>query len=63
MHAKLTRDRKKLFTSRLQQMIQTLERQNNLTLNRIMSVLQQQSYQGSSENIVSLCHIVDPSQS
>jgi hypothetical protein len=62
MHAKLTRDRKKLFTSRLQQMIQTLERQNSLTKNRIMSILQQQNYQGSSENTASLCHIVDRSQ-
>ncbi len=28
MHAKLTRDRKKLFTSRMQQLISSLEREN-----------------------------------
>mmetsp|Transcript_12173 Transcript_12173/g.11008 ORF Transcript_12173/g.11008 Transcript_12173/m.11008 type:complete len:336 (-) Transcript_12173:223-1230(-) len=30
MHAKLTRDRKKLFTSRLQQLVNSLERQNTI---------------------------------
>lgn len=35
MHAKLTRDRKKLFTSELQQLISSLERQNAITRNRL----------------------------
>lgn len=35
MHAKLTRDRKKLFTSHVQQMIKSLERQNSFMRNRL----------------------------
>ena len=38
MHAKLTRDRKKLFTSRMQQMISSLERQNGMMKNRLKSL-------------------------
>lgn len=38
MHAKLTRDRKKLFTSRLQQMINSLERQNSIMRNRLKTL-------------------------
>ena len=38
MHAKLTRDRKKLFTSRMQQMIQSLERQNYFMRSRLLSM-------------------------
>jgi hypothetical protein len=37
VHAKLTRDRKKLFTSRIQQMISTLERQNQILRCRLQS--------------------------
>lgn len=40
MHAKLTRDRKKLFTSRVQQMIKSLERQNAFMKNRLASMEQ-----------------------
>lgn len=36
IHAKLTRDRKKLFTTRLQQMINTLERQNSQLRHRLL---------------------------
>ena len=36
MHAKLTRDRKKIFTSRMQQMISILERQNNIIRYQLM---------------------------
>ena len=36
IHAKLTRDRKKLFTSRMQQMIALLERQNNVIRFQLM---------------------------
>lgn len=39
MHARLTRDRKKLFTSRLMQAIQHLERQNMIMRNRLDSVI------------------------
>lgn len=39
MHAKLTRDRKKLFTSRMQQTIQALERHNQLMRNRLNSLI------------------------
>lgn len=39
MHAKLTRDRKKLFTSRMQQTIQTLERHNQLLRNRLNNMI------------------------
>jgi len=39
MHAKLTRDRKKLFTSRLQQTIQALERHNQMIRNRLHSLI------------------------
>lgn len=38
MHAKLTRDRKKLFTSRVQQMIKSLERQNYFMKKRLESM-------------------------
>jgi hypothetical protein len=38
MHARLTRDRKKLFTSRLMQSIQHLERQNLIMRNRLDSI-------------------------
>lgn len=38
MHAKLTRDRKKLFTSRVQQMIKNLERQNSIMRKRLESM-------------------------
>ena len=38
MHAKLTRDRKKLFTSRVQQMIKSLERQNSFMRKRLESI-------------------------
>ena len=38
IHAKLTRDRKKLFTSRVQQMIKNLERQNSLMRKRLESM-------------------------
>ena len=38
MHAKLTRDRKKLFTSRVQQMINSLERQNTFMRNRLATM-------------------------
>lgn len=37
MHAKFTRDRKKLFTSELQQLISSLERQNLMMMNRLKS--------------------------
>lgn len=40
MHAKLTRDRKKMFTSRLQQMITALERQNQAMRNRLQAQIQ-----------------------
>jgi hypothetical protein len=40
MHAKLTRDRKKMFTSRLQQMISALERQNQGMRNRLQMQIQ-----------------------
>ena len=39
MHAKLTRDRKKLFTSRMQQTIQTLEKHNQLLRSRLNSLM------------------------
>lgn len=39
MHAKLTRDRKKLFTSRMQQTIQTLERYNQTMRNQLDGML------------------------
>ena len=39
MHAKLTRDRKKLFTSRMQQMINSLERQNLMMKGRLKSLI------------------------
>lgn len=35
MHAKLTRDRKKLFTSRMQQLISSLERENMVMKKRL----------------------------
>lgn len=38
IHAKLTRDRKKLFTSRMQQMINSLERQNTSMRNRLKAL-------------------------
>lgn len=37
MHAKLTRDRKKMFTSRLQQLINALEHQNAILRSRLQS--------------------------
>jgi hypothetical protein len=40
IHAKLTRDRKKLFTSRMQQMINSLERQNTSMRNRLKALAQ-----------------------
>ena len=40
IHAKLTRDRKKLFTSRMQQMINSLERQNSSMRNRLKALAQ-----------------------
>jgi hypothetical protein len=40
VHAKLTRDRKKLFTSRIQQMISSLERSNNLLRCRLRTLAQ-----------------------
>ena len=40
IHAKLTRDRKKLFTSRMQQMINSLERQNNSMRSRLKALAQ-----------------------
>jgi hypothetical protein len=40
MHAKLTRDRKKLFTSRMQQLIHTLERHNLALRGRLSSIIQ-----------------------
>ena len=39
VHAKLTRDRKKLFTSRMQQMINSLERQNLMMKGRLKSLV------------------------
>ena len=45
MHAKLTRDRKKMFTSRVQQMIHSLERQNSFMKNRIKSMEQTKTLQ------------------
>jgi len=39
MHAKLTRDRKKLFTSRMQQTIQALERHNQMIRSRLHSMI------------------------
>jgi hypothetical protein len=39
MHAKLTRDRKKLFTSRMQQAIQALERHNQMIRNRLNALI------------------------
>jgi Basic region leucine zipper len=39
MHAKLTRDRKKLFTSRLQQTIKSLERQNLFMRKKLQGLL------------------------
>jgi hypothetical protein len=36
MHAKLTRDRKKMFISKLQQMINVLERRNGAMMNRLI---------------------------
>jgi hypothetical protein len=39
VHAKLTRDRKKLFTSRMQQMINSLERQNLMMKGRLKSLI------------------------
>jgi hypothetical protein len=38
MHAKLTRDRKKKFTNQIQQMIDSLERQNDFMRNRIKNL-------------------------
>lgn len=38
MHAKLTRDRKKLFTSRMQQTIQALERHNQMLKNKLQAM-------------------------
>lgn len=38
MHAKLTRDRKKLFTTQLQQAISSLERKNAILRNRLQSL-------------------------
>ena len=38
IHAKLTRDRKKLFTSRMQQMISSLERQNVMMRDHLLSL-------------------------
>ena len=38
MHAKLTRDRKKKFTNKIQQMIDSLERQNEFMRNRIKNL-------------------------
>lgn len=35
MHAKLTRDRKKLFTSKMQQMISDLEKKNAIIRNKV----------------------------
>ena len=40
MHAKLTRDRKKLFTHRMQQMISALERHNLLMRSRLGTLIQ-----------------------
>ena len=40
LHAKLTRDRKKLFTNRMQQLIQTLERHNMTLRGRLSNLLQ-----------------------
>ena len=40
MHAKLTRDRKKLFTSRMQQLINSLERQNAAMRARLQAMAQ-----------------------
>ena len=39
MHAKLTRDRKKLFTSRMQQMINSLESQNVVMKSKLKSLV------------------------
>jgi hypothetical protein len=43
MHAKLTRDRKKLFTSRMQQTIQTLERHNQMMRSRLSAMISSSS--------------------
>ena len=39
MHARLTRDRKKMFTSRLMQAIQHLERQNLMMRSRLDTIV------------------------
>lgn len=49
MHARLTRDRKKLFTSRLMQAIQHLERQNLIMRNRLDSVANNNNYNNTEE--------------
>lgn len=43
MHAKQTRDRKKLFMSKVQQTIAALERQNTYMKNRIKALEQSQA--------------------
>lgn len=49
MHARFTRDRKKLFTSRLMQAIQHLERQNLIMRNRLDSVVNNNNYNNNTE--------------